>query len=114
LQQLNTAQDSILVLVYLPTLADYAPPYPANTEKWRQHIYRATQETGIFYIDLIGDFRNLPLMQVQSLFVREGEVEFPGAAGHYSVEGNEYIAQQLYQKLLSFPEVSSRLANPLP
>jgi len=114
LQQLNTAQDSLLVLVYLPTLADYTPPYPGNTEKWRQHIYRAAQETGILYIDLIGDFRSLPATQVQSLFIREGEVDFPGAAGHYSVEGNEYIAQQLYQKLLSFSEVSSRLANPLP
>jgi hypothetical protein len=114
LQQHHTAQESLLVLVYLPTLQDYSQPYPANTERWRQHVYRAAQENSIIFVDMIGDFRALSAAEVQALFIHEGEVEFPGAAGHYSEQGNAYIARQLYQKLLSFPEVSDRLAKTRP
>jgi hypothetical protein len=111
LRRLNDSKGSILVLVYLPTLGDYAQPYPAVTERWRENINRAAQETDIIFIDLIPDFRALPPAQVQELFIPEGEIDFPGAAGHYSVQGNEYIAQKLNERLLSFTPISNRLAE---
>lgn len=109
LQQLNRTQDGILVLVYLPTLNDYQPDPHGDTEQWRQRVRLASQDLGIHFVDLVDEFRTLPATDVPLLFLREGEVEFPGAAGHYTVSGNEYIAQRLYEKLFVLPEVTDRL-----
>lgn len=111
LQQLNREQNSILVLVYLPTLSDYQFDPQGDTEQWRQKVRLAAQDLGIPFIDLIEEFRTLPANDVPALFLREGEVDFPGAAGHYTVSGNEYIAQRLYEELTALPEVAGRLAD---
>lgn len=111
LQQLNRDQNSILVLVYLPTLNDYQPDPQGDTEQWRQKVRLAAQDLGIYFIDLVDDFRTLPSSDVPALFLHEGEVDFPGAAGHYTVSGNEYIAQRLYEELTALPEVAGRLAD---
>ena len=111
LQQLNRDQNSLLVLVYLPTLNDYQPDPQGDTEQWRQKVRLAAQDLGIPFIDLIEEFRMLPASDVPALFLREGEVDFPGAAGHYTVSGNDYIAQRLYEQLTALPEVAGRLAD---
>lgn len=111
LQQINRAQDSVLVLVYLPTLNDYRPALEGDTDRWRQRVHLAAQDLGIHYVDLVDVFRTLPADDVPALFLREGEVEFPGAAGHYTADGNAYIAQQLYEELIALPEVAGRLAD---
>ena len=111
LQQLNRDRDSILVLVYLPTLNDYQPDPQGDTEQWRQKVSLAAQDLGINFIDLIDDFRTLPAEDVPALFLAEGEVEYPGAAGHYTAAGNAYIAQRLYEELTTLPEVAGRLAD---
>lgn len=111
LQRINKAQATVLILVYLPTLGDALQPYPVDTETWRQHASLAAKEAHIPFIDLVDDFRALTPDQLYPLFIQEGELDYPGAAGHYSVQGNELIARRLFEALISFPEVARRLAE---
>ena len=108
---LNAQKGSTLVLVYLPTLGDYEVDPQSSTERWRAFLKVATQDTGVIFIDLIEPFRDLPLAEAQRLFIPEGAVVFPGATGHYSVGGNQYIAQSLYEALSALPVVTNRLAE---
>ncbi len=107
LLRLNREKNSIPVLVYLPTLEDYMAE-PAV--EWRRFVRDEAHEKGIFFIDLIAELRKLPPHEVTNKFIPFGEVDFQGAAGHYSAEGNAYIAGVLTEKLLGIPEVSDRLA----
>lgn len=109
LEELNEERGSLLVLVYLPTLADHAQPLPAETAYWREQVFRAAQAQQIIFIDLLTEFRELPIDQVQPLFLSQTEVSYPGAAGHYSVAGNRYIADRLYRALLAQPQVLEKL-----
>jgi hypothetical protein len=102
LQRLNQANDSTLVLVYLPTWGDYDPAQAAATEAWRAHIRRVAEANGIQFFDLVEDFRQLPADQIYTLFLHENQVDFPAAAGHYSVRGNEFVAQKLYDRLTAY------------
>lgn len=111
LLQLNRAKGSTLVLAYLPTLGDYQTIDQSATETWRNFLNLAAQETGVVYIDLIETFRSLPTNQVQTMFIPEGELDFPGAAGHYSVEGNQWVASSLHEVLLAMPDISTKLAD---
>lgn len=45
----------------------------------------------------------------EPLFIRSGEVNFIGAAGHYNKDGNSYIAKILYDKLLGIPRIAEKL-----
>ncbi len=109
LLRLNRAKDSTLVLVYLPTLGDYDPAQATATERWREFLAVAAADTGVAYIDLVAALRDLPPAQVGPLFIPEGTVEFPGAAGHYSVEGNRWVAEEVYEALRELPEVTEKL-----
>lgn len=108
LQQLNESKNSVLVLVYLPTLMDY-DTLPADTELWRERIHAIAEAHDIILIDLLTEFRELPGYQVQQFFITPQAATRPEAAGHYTAEGNAYIAEQLYEKLLSLPQISDKL-----
>lgn len=110
LLRLNEAQDSTLVLVYLPTLGDYEPGQN-STDVWRDFLALAARDTGVVYLDLVAPFRQLPPDQAQALFIPEGALDFPGAAGHYSIAGNEFMAGLIYEALLALPEISTQLAE---
>ncbi|MGB3511349.1 MAG: hypothetical protein WBA93_19355 [Microcoleaceae cyanobacterium] len=95
LAKINQSKNSRLIVVYLPTRSDY---YLNDSNFWRQYIEPELQKQNIIYIDLIAEFRNrMPNEQV--------EAAFDIAGGHYSALGNEFIANVLYEKLLSLPEV---------
>ena len=94
LQEINKAQNSTLVLVYLPTKADFMG---RRSEEWRQFFHSEAISQEFIFIDLIDEFRKYPPQEVHSLF-----------NGHYSEKGNTYIANILYKKLLSIPEIASR------
>ena len=49
---------------------------------------------------MIDDFRKLPVQKVEALFNE-----------HYSEEGNVYIAETLYNKLLAAPQIANILSN---
>jgi hypothetical protein len=109
LLRLNRAKESSLVLVYLPTLADYEAGADSSTEVWRQFLQVAADDTGVPFIDGVEALRSLPPAEIQPLFIPEDALDFPAAAGHYSVEGNAFVAQLIYDHLLALPAVAAKL-----
>ena len=60
--------------------------------------------------------RLLPADRIPELYIPDGVVNDPFAAGHYSIAGNEWVAQTLYRKLASIPTTASamgKLAEPV-
>lgn len=110
LQHLNQSKDSVLVLVYLPTLTDYYQD-TADTKLWRERVQAIAEELDIVVIDLVNDFRELPGYQVQNYFITPEAAVRPEAAGHYSAAGNAYVAEKLYEALSSLPETSDKLKD---
>jgi len=108
LHRLHQATNSVLVAVYLPTKEDYGGNRSAP---WQQFLQAETTKQDLLFIDLIDEFRKLPPQTIESLFIPRGAVDFEGSAGHYTEKGNTYIAQILYEKLLTIPEISGRLSR---
>ena len=91
LQQINKEKDSTLVLVYLPTYAEFIQSEPME---WRKWLKTNANKKGIFYIDLYDEFLKLPFTKVTTLFNFGDE--------HYSEEGNRFVAEEIYKKLISY------------
>ena len=101
LAEINQEKNSKLVVVYLPIRSDY---YGNESDFWRQYLQVELDKRNIIYIDLIAEFRKrMPNEKVETAFL--------GGDGHYSVFGNEFFANILYEKLLSLPEVGSILQD---
>ncbi len=99
LAEINREKNSKLVVVYLPIRSDY---YGNESDFWRQYLQVELEKRNIIYIDLITEFRKrMPNEKVETVFL--------GGDGHYSVFGNEFFANILYEKLLSLPEVGGIL-----
>lgn len=99
LGKINRDKNSTLVVVYLPTRSDY---YLNISDFWRQRLEPELAKRNIVFVDLIAEFRRrVPNEKV--------EILFQGGDGHYSVEGNRFIANLLYEKLSSLPPVSEEL-----
>jgi hypothetical protein len=108
LKRLNDEAGSVLVLVHLPVEADY---HPSHADVWRGFLRERAAEVGCHYVDLVSALRQLPAAEVPPLFIQKGEVDYLGAAGHYSVAGNAMIAAALEDRLTSIPEVAERLGD---
>ncbi len=108
LQEVNEAKMSVLVLVYLPTKADCLS---STLEIWRRRLAAQSKERGWMYIDLITEMRQLAPDQIEELFIPPGRIQFLSASGHYTVAGNKWVAQRLYQRILALPRVSRKLAG---
>ena len=94
LQKISKHKNSSLVLVHLPIKSDYMDN---KSEKWRSFIHAEAAKHNFLLIDLFDEFRKYPPQEVGNLF-----------DGHYSAEGNLYIAKILYEKLLSIPEIANK------
>jgi hypothetical protein len=106
LYRINRSKDSILVLVYLPTLGDHRGN---ASDIWRQFIDTHLAKDKIVYIDLIEDFKKVLPQEIKKMFISPGVLDYHYAAGHYTEEGNAYIAEMLYNKLIAIPQISERL-----
>jgi hypothetical protein len=93
----NEMKDSIMVLVYLPTFIDYCED---TSEIWRESLKVLSADKGFVFIDLVEPFKKLPRSEIVPLF-----------RGHYSEQGNRYIARSLYETLLSVDEISRRFGQ---
>ena len=108
LVRLNKAKNSTLVLVYLPgqNFTD------RDLKHWRQQVHTASERLGIIFIDLIDEFKDLPPDELAKMFIQEGQVtDYSLAAGHYTVKGNQYVADALYKRLLASPEILNKLTE---
>lgn len=113
LQSLNNNKNSVLVLVYLPLENDYNQN-DRSLPKWRALLHQEAARTGLPLIDLTDDFQKLSPQQLRRLFIQGGPSLTPYVAGHYSNEGNEFVAQKLYRYLLALPEIQEKLAERQP
>ena len=102
----DRAKNSELVLVYLPTQEDLNRPSQAA---WSKFLAEYARQHGLLFLDLADDFRRLAPAERDKLFIARGAVEFPGAAGHYSEEGNAFVADLIYQRLLADPRTAAKL-----
>lgn len=102
LARINRDQKRVLVLVHLPTGGDYLGN---SSDPWRRLISTHAAKEKIIYIDLIQEFRTLSPEQVRSMFIGRGVLDYQFAQGHYTEEGNAYIAKVLHQKVLAVPEI---------
>ena len=106
LDKLNKNNNSILLLVYLPVKSDYSK---FDSEPWRQFLHNQAERQNIFFIDLIDEFRKLPIQNIGPMFISQMNESYMGAAGHYTDKGNSYIAKVLYDKLCSVQKIADKI-----
>ena len=108
LSELNRTRNSTLVVVFLPTRGEYQNGLPSHIEKLKMDL----MARGFYWIDLVDDFRKLPPDQAARLFIGEAAVPaFRDAAGHYTVEGNRYVAELLHERIASIPAIAEKLSR---
>jgi hypothetical protein len=112
LQAMN--KNGVFVLVYLPTrTADYKPGGPS--EPWRAFMREESARRGVPFIDVVESFEKLPITTKDGMFIWPGATQFfAESPGHYDDQGQEYMARQVYARLLAMPAVADRLARPTP
>jgi len=106
LQQINLQKNSTLVLVYLPTERSYDDQ---ATKAWREFLHDEAVKHNLLLIDLHDELFKLPSHEVEKFFIHKDNTDYLYASGHYTEEGNAYIANLLFKKLLSIPEISDRI-----
>lgn len=98
LQELATISQSSgseLVLVYLPSGEwDYFAQ-DLETETWRAFIGEEARERGLLFFDLVEDIRKLEAASIRDLF-----------DGHYTISGNEFVADRINKRLKSTPGIA--------
>jgi hypothetical protein len=102
LVHLSERRGTRLALVHLPRESDYLSP----ASGWEDYLRGLSEEQGATYMNLNEEFRDLPPGRIRGLFIPPGEIEFLGAAGHYTVEGNRFVAQALLRRLADATQAS--------
>jgi hypothetical protein len=103
LKHLNAERSSKLVLVYLPTMYE-------DEVEWIKFTEKESQDLGIPLINVLSTFRSMPRSQTQSMFIPEGQLNLPFAAGHLNEQGNKFVAEIIYQRLKNDPVISPLLS----
>ena len=67
--------------------------------RWRQFAQAQASAHDYHFIDVAEDMRKLPRHEFEKLF-RKG--------GHYTDEGNRYVAELIYSRLSELPELADR------
>jgi hypothetical protein len=107
LKRLNEERSSKLVLVYLPNQHELIGKGP---QEWIQFIDKQSRDLGIPLINVLSTFRSsLPQRHAVKMFIPEGQLNYAAAAGHLNDQGNELVAQIIYQELKNNPAISAML-----
>lgn len=100
LQQISETNRSQIVLVYLPAGEwDYRSQDPV-TESWRKFLESEARKHEWLFLDLVTDFSQLDENSIGNLY-----------DGHYSVSGNKYVAERLYERLMSVPKIAELVSH---
>lgn len=105
LARINRSKGSALVLVYLPYLPEYRA---ASAPGWERFIQSESERLGLLFVSVAEAFRALPRDEAEALFFHNAPGVFPGAGGHLSVRGNEYVAREVAARLSALPELERR------
>ena len=103
LKRLNGQRGSKLILVYLPTKDELEGNSLQHSwtapEEWNGFLENEAEALHIPIISTFREFRSLSRMAMLHLFIQRGELPDPNAEGHFSNEGNEFVAKVLHEKL---------------
>jgi hypothetical protein len=94
---------SRLVVVWLPMPEDRTA---GPRDELRTAFARAVISAGVPVVDLVPALQGLAPAAAEALYLRPGEVNFPGAAGHYAPAGNRFVAGLLREGLRGLPELA--------
>lgn len=98
-----------LALLHLPAQEPRDPYALAPLPDWAARALEAAAAGGVPVIDLTDAFAALGGDERVRQFIPDGVVDFPGAKGHYSVEGNAFVARVLAERLRPLlPDPASR------
>jgi hypothetical protein len=106
LSRIDRMKGSTLILVHLPVPEDY---WTAQSDPWHERARAAAADGEFTFVDLVQEFRQLPGDSVQQMFIGPRHPGYPNTSGHYSVAGNEWVAERIHQRLLEIPAVAARL-----
>jgi hypothetical protein len=106
LKRLNAEPSNKLVLVYLPTTNELQ----GDNQEWINFIEKESQDLGIRLVNAVNTFRSLPQSETESMFIPEGQLKYPDAAGHLNDKGNKFVAGIIYQELKNDPAISPMLS----
>ena len=87
--------------VYLTTLMDLRDQ-PEETQRFRDGFGRQLDRRSLTFLDLTDDFRALSPEVLETLFIKPGETPFRHARGHYTPEGNAFVAELLSRHIDRF------------
>lgn len=108
LDRLNRERHSTLVLVYLPTLTDLAP---SAYDRRRARLQGFASAARIPLVDLVPDIRAIPADTSAWYFITPNQLLGVGAAKHYTVAGNRWVAARLAEHFRALPDIASALAG---
>ena len=108
LKRINAERGSRLIAVHLPGEKDVTNE---NTKSWVNFLEQELSVLEIPYFNLVEDLGALKPTIVRPLFLQEGEVDFPGATGHFTVSGNKWAAERVLEHLMKLSTFSSELAT---
>ena len=106
LSRVNRGKGSTLVLVHLPVIEDYWTP---QADPWRERAAAAAEADEFIFVDLVRELRRLPGDSMEQMFIGHAIPGYGDGVGHYSVAGNEWVAQMLARRLRQIPAVAARL-----
>lgn len=90
LARLTRERGASLVLVYLPTEQDHAGD---ASREWRALVAAEAERLGVGFVDAVAELKKLSAEDARRLYIPEGALDYPGAAGHFNEAGNEYAAR---------------------
>jgi hypothetical protein len=108
LARLNKERGSVPVLVYLPTVEEFASH---ARDARRTRLLKSAGDAGIATIDLTPPLRALPADSVAWLFLTPNAIPSRGHSGHYNATGNRWVARELAAKLREFPVTAAVAAS---
>jgi hypothetical protein len=107
--QVNKRNNRVFVVVYLPTLSDLSDDN--QSDALREYLRLNLSSRQINFIDLVDDLKGLTYAQIRRFYISNRTSPFPPNWGHYTSQGNEYIAGVLYRKLAAIREVAEILGK---
>jgi hypothetical protein len=105
LQRLCEKRGAALVLIDLPTYADYENP----GELWRARIAREARKRDIPFFDLVEELRGVPRGDVARLYEPSDAGGLRGSETPYSEAGHAWVAESIRGHLRQLPRVASAL-----
>ncbi len=102
LKRLNEERRSVLVLVFLPHPLDSSN---RTADPWRALVAREAARLGIPYVDLVAEYRKIPALEGEEMFIR------PFQPSHFNASGNAWVARLLHERVMALPQVRSKLGG---